>query len=444
MLLEAMLSAAFGGALYGSMQSKEKKNEKIKLEKDKIEQLENIKTWKKCLEFADVKGIRNKINDTFTLEDYKKTEYGFLAKTKAPLGCDWMALRSIESALETNFKGTVEITKEKYSDEIKVEVITKKPEFDFKPIQLTCNEWFGGFKANHTPFTISLFDNPHILYAGKTGSGKTFAMFISFTNMLYNYKNDFDVYITQLVNAETKIFSKCKPCKMTASNLEEALVVLEKIVEICNKREREISKYGYVSVRHFNEDNPNKKFKRIILLMDEFSFFKVEDGDSDEDKKLKNKCEICLKRIAKAGRSMNVTIIGALQKATVENINSSVRSQMCMVSLRQFSGQDSKITIGTTEASRLDDCEAIIKGSGIYEKVFIPIIKSKQPQIELQKYDKNIIVPRKGVIIEDVVKEKEEKLRETIFTSDKTEENNNVVDIKTTTKKKPRRNIKGA
>ena len=229
---------------------------------------------------------------------------------------------------------------------------------------------------------------------------------------------------------------------MTASTLEEALVVLEKIVEICDKREKEISKYGYVSVRHFNEDYPNKKFKRIILLMDEFSFFKIEDGDTDEDKKLKNKCEICFKRIAKAGRSMNITIIGALQKATVENINSSVRSQMCMISLRQFSGQDSKITIGTTEASRLDDCEAIIKGSNIYEKVFIPIIKSKQPQIELQKYDKNIIVPRKGVIIEDVVKEKEEKLKCLISTSDDTIENN-VVDIKTTAKKKPRRNIKG-
>lgn len=445
MILEAMLSAALGGALYGYIQSKDKKNEKIKLEKDKIEQLENMRIWKKCLELSDTKGIINKNNDTFTLECYQKTDYGFLAITKAPLGVDWLKLRSVEGELETSFKGTVEITKEKYSDEIKVEVITKKPEFDFKPIKLTCNEWFGGLKANGTPFNIDLNLNPHILYAGKTGSGKTFSMFISFTNMLYNYKNDFDVYITQLVNAETKIFSKCKPCKMTASNLEEALVVLEKIVEICDKREKEISKYGYVSVRHFNEDHPNKKYKRIFLLMDEFSFFKIEDGDSDEDKKLKNKCEICLKRIAKAGRSMNVTIIGALQKATVENINSSVRSQMCMISLRQFSGSDSKITIGTTEASRLDDCEAIIKGAGIYEKVFIPQIKSKQPQVELQKYDKNIIVPRKGVIIEDIVKEKEEKLVSTIKTPDKTEENNNVVDIKTTTKKKPRRrNIKGA
>ncbi|WP_394861091.1 hypothetical protein [Clostridium perfringens] len=435
MILEAILSAAFGGALYGYLQSRDKKNEKIKLEKDKIEQLENMKIWKKCLELSDVKGIVNKSGETFLIEDYKKTDYGFLAITKAPLGVDWLKLRSVEGELETSFKGTVEITKEKYSDEIKVEVITKKPEFDFKPIKLTCNEWFGGFKANGTPFSISLFENPHILYAGKTGSGKTFAMFISFTNKLYNYKNDFDVYITQLVNAETKIFSKCKPCKMTASNLEEALVVLEKIVEICDKREKEISKYGYVSVRHFNEDHPNKKFKRIILLMDEFSFFKVEDGDSDEDKKLKNKCEVCLKRIAKAGRSMNVTIIGALQKATVENINSSVRSQMCMISLRQFSGSDSKITIGTTEASRLDDCEAIIKGSSIYEKVFIPIIKSKQPQVELQKYDKDIIVPRKGVLIE---KEEPNDIKLISDTID-----NNVVDIKTT-KKKPKRNIKGA
>ena len=65
MLLEAMLSAAFGGALYGYMQSKEKKNEKIKLEKDKIEQLENIKTWKKCLEILLLWKTIRKLNMDF-------------------------------------------------------------------------------------------------------------------------------------------------------------------------------------------------------------------------------------------------------------------------------------------------------------------------------------------------------------------------------------------
>lgn len=434
MILEAMLSAALGGVVYGYMESIREKKEEIKLEKEKLEEIININTWKKCLELADTKGIKNKVGDTFLLEGYKKTDYGFTAITKAPLGCDWMALKSVESVLETSFKGTVEITKNKYTDEIKIEVITRKPEFEFKPVELSCNEWLGGFKANGTPYSVSLNENPHICYSGKTGSGKTFAEFISFTNLLYNYKNDFDVYITQLVNGETKIFSKCKPCKITASTLEEALVILEKINEIADKREKELSKYGYISVKHWNDDNPNRKYKRVFLLMDEFSFFRIEDGDADEEKKLKNKCESYLKRIAKAGRAMGISIIAGLQKATVENINSSIRSQMCIISLRQFSSQDSKVAIGTNEGVKLDDFEAIIKGSGIYEKVFIPVIKAKQPQLELVKYDKNIIVPRKGVVIKDEIQKEEEiKIKEA-----------NIVEIKDAIKKKPRRNIKGA
>lgn len=434
MILEAMLSAALGGVVYGYMESIREKKEEIKLEKEKLEEIININTWKKCLELADTKGIKNKVGDTFLLEGYKKTDYGFTAITKAPLGCDWMALKSVESVLETSFKGTVEITKNKYTDEIKIEVITIKPEFEFKPVELSCNEWLGGFKANGTHYSVSLNENPHICYSGKTGSGKTFAEFISFTNLLYNYKNDFDVYITQLVNGETKIFSKCKPCKITASTLDEALVVLEKINEIADKREKELSKYGYISVKHWNDDNPNRKYKRVFLLMDEFSFFRIEDGDEDEEKKLKNKCESYLKRIAKAGRAMGISIIAGLQKATVENINSSIRSQMCIISLRQFSSQDSKVAIGTSEGVNLDDFEAIIKGSGIYEKVFIPIIKAKQPQLELVKYDKNIIVPRKGVVIKDEIQKEEEiKSKEA-----------NIVEIKDAIKKKPRRNIKGA
>ena len=123
MILEIILSAAFGGGLYGYMQSKEKNNKNIKLEKDEIEKLKNINIWKKCLDLADSKGIKNKLGETFLLERYIKTEYGFVAKTKAPLGVDWMALKGVENALETAFKGTIEISKNKYDDYIDIEVI---------------------------------------------------------------------------------------------------------------------------------------------------------------------------------------------------------------------------------------------------------------------------------------------------------------------------------
>lgn len=437
MILEAMISAALGGAVYGYIESRREQKEEIELEKGKIEQLNNINTWKKCLELSDTKGIRNKIGETFLIEKYIKTDYGFLAKVKAPLGCDWMALKNVGSEIETAFKGTVEIKKDKYSDYIDIEVITKKPEFIFSPIKTNCNEWFGGLKANGEPYLISLDENPHVCYTGTTGTGKTFTEFVSVTNLLYNYKNDFEVYITQLINGETKIFSKCKPVKLFADTLEEALVILRQVAEKADARAKELNKYGYVSVKHWNDENPDKAFKRIILLMDEFSFFKVEEGDSEEVKKLKNECEIYLKRIAKTGRAMAISIVMVLQKSTVENVNSTIRSQMCVISLRQFSGQDSKVAIGTTEAARLNEFEAIIKGNGIYEKVFIPRIKSKQPQIHLAKYVPSIIVPRKISILE----EKKDIAKKTSIES---KNNNLVVDLKESAKKKIKRKVKGA
>ncbi|WP_415347733.1 hypothetical protein, partial [Clostridium perfringens] len=93
--------------------------------------------------------------------------------------------------------------------------------------------------------------------------------------------------------------------------------------------------------------------------------------------------------------------------------------------------------IGTSEGVKLDDFEAIIKGSGIYEKVFIPIIKAKQPQLELAKYVPSIIVPRKISILE-------EKKDITKKASVESKNNSLVVDLKESAKKKIKRKVKGA
>ena len=396
MLIEAMVSAALGGALYGYVETKRKKKERIKLDEEKREKIDNINKWKKCLKESNVKGIKNKSGETFELYKYKKTQFGFIATTKAPLGCDWINIKDIEGELETAFSGMVEINKSKYSDEIELTFVTKKPEFEFKPIKTkSCDELLIMHKANAKPVFLDLNENPHVVFSGKSGSGKTFVEFMSVTNMLHNYKNDFDMYICQIVNGETKIFSKCKPVKMVADTLEEALVMLNKLAEICDKREKEISKYGYISVKHWNKDNPRRKFKRIILLMDEFSFFKVEDGDNEEEKKLKLQCEKAFKRIGKAGRAMSVSLIAVTQKMSSENINTTLRSQTAVVSLVQHNTIDSNMAIGTSEAVGLEKFEAIIMGQGIYEKGFVSVLKSEQPQLELVKYVPEIIIPQK-------------------------------------------------
>lgn len=49
----------------------------------------------------------------------------------------------------------------------------------------------------------------------------------------------------------------------------------------------------------------------------------------------------------------------------------------------------------------MDKREAIIRGQGVYEKVFIPTIKAEQPQLELSKFVPQIMIPKKINIKED-------------------------------------------
>lgn len=402
MLVETIVSCAIGGAVYRYLENKRKMNEKAEVSPEEIEKNENMWKWIECLDNADIKGIKDKRGDTFRLFKYKKTDFGFTAKTKAPIGVNWQKLKDIESNLETAFNGMVEISKGRYDEEINITMVTKKPEFVFAPIKTkSCDELLIMHKADGKPVFIGLDENPHLIFTGKSGTGKTFVEFMSITNMIYNYKNDFDMYICQIVNGETKIFSKTKPVKMVADTLEEAVVVLNKLVKIAEEREKKISKYGYISVKHWNKDHPRKKFKRIILLMDEFSFFRVEDGDSEEEKKMKLECEKAFKRIAKAGRAMSISLIAVTQKMSTESINSTVRSQLAVVSLTQHNNIDSNMAVGTNEAVVLENREAIVNGQGIYEKGFISILKSEQPQLELQKYVPDIIIPQKVKIKED-------------------------------------------
>ncbi len=401
MLIEAMVSAALGGAVYGYMETKRKNKERIKLDEDKKEKIDNINRWKKCLRESNAKGIKNRSGETFEIYKYKKTQFGFTAITKAPLGVDWVNIKDIEGELETAFSGMIEISKNKYNDEIDLTFVTKKPEFEFKPIKTkSCDELLIMHKANARPVFLDLNENPHVIFTGKSGTGKTFVEFMSITNMIYNYKNDFDMYICQIINGETKIFSNCKPVKMISNTLEEASVMLNKLVEIANKREKEISKYGYISVKHWNKDNPRRKFKRIVLLMDEFSFFRQEDGDSEDEKKNKIECEKAFKRIAKAGRAMGISLIAVTQKMSSENINTTIRSQLAVVSLTQHNNIDSNMAVGSSDAVGLEKREAIIMGQGIYEKGFVSILKSEQPQLELVKYVPEIIIPQKANIKE--------------------------------------------
>ena len=377
--ITAMGCAIAGGIVVGMAKRSWDNRDIKKLKKD----------WKDTLLKCNVQGIRNKDKDgveyTFILIDVKRCENGFKAHSVVPRGLSFAALENAVKTLEDNLNAKISINKSWDCKFINIEIINNKPKYTFAPVKCGCNKLFLGYQLDGKPFLLDLDLNPSCGFTGQSGAGKTWVKYLAITNLLYNYKNDFDMYICQTINNDDMIFSECKPVKGTATNYQEAKKLLEKIEGIANSRSEKYKSHNLTEFSQWNTNMKNKD-KRIFILLDEFSFFTPEDGDTPEDKKLKDECGKVFKRLSKAGRGMGIHILPIVQKLTSENISTTIRSQLAILSLVQFSTSDSQVAIGTSDAKYLKNQEAIIKAKGIYEQLFEPYIPVKEMGITIQEY----------------------------------------------------------
>lgn len=411
MLVEGMILSAIAGAVIGVTETKikEKNSRKEAEENQKVVNIQ--RQWKNSLLGNPGRGLVNSKGNTFELHYVQLTKNGFKGRISIPDGLNFESLEGHINTLQDNFNGAIQVYKGKYDNYVEVIAVTNKPIYTFKVIKKPCNEWFVGYKLNGDAMFLNIDENPHLLISGITGMGKSVIKDMLITNIMANWKNDFDVYIVQIVNNDDFMFSKCKPVKMSGFDLESGLKVLQRLEKIANERADRYKKHGVVSFRDWNKFNTDNKDRRIILLSDEFSFFAIDDGEPEDIKKMKRASESILKRIFKAGRAMGINSIATLQKASSANINTTIRSQMTVLSLTQFSAMDSNLVIGTNEASRtkLERYEAIVSGAGVYEKLFLPRInelenKTMTEQQYFNQFIKEIIVPNNS-INKDIKKE---------------------------------------
>lgn len=373
MILEGVLIGAMSGAILSEVKTYiDNKNKKTLQEKElRIIALKN--KWRKILDECNVPGIKNKSGKTFELINVKETKYGYVCETKLPLGVDLDSLRKAIPTLESNFDSTISITKDKYINNIRIEIITTKPEYPFRTFKTEEDQVFLAYLPNGEPYFVDLNYDPHIVWTGKTRSGKSTAMYVSLVNHLVNCKN-IELYIAQVVNGETAIFKDCKQVKMVSTNYDETEVILNKLNSIADNRGKIISTSGSMNIGDYNKKHKNNQLKRLILVMEEFSFFVINPGESDELKKQKQRCEEIFLRIAKAGAYCGIHLFGVVQRMTHNSINPTIRGQVSVFTLKQKDDNDSKYAINTPDAANLDWREAIFSGGGDYKFLIAPTV----------------------------------------------------------------------
>lgn len=366
---------------------------RLTIEKRKKGKIKN--SWKELMQ-----ELKLSTKDSKAIPEVKEVEFienGYIVTVKIPTGLELKKIEDAKESIENKFEGLVSIYKERFSSLVQVKIITKDiGKFIYEPVKAESYEIYIGKTFDSNNYLIDINRFTHILVGGVNGTGKSFLISTILTNLIYNSSDEIELHLGQIIKGDLGVFKECNPVKFASENLKEISDDLDKIVKLIDLRSKHFSQFGIKNLNHYNKHFEGEKAKRIFYVIEELSFFMPSDSDYKDVKYLKGKCWDSILAIVKAGRSSGIHLIALIQRSTVSNLPSDVKSQMCRISFRQISAIDSKNIIECDDAINLDDRECLIYGTNK------PMDIVKTPFVDedfkvLNQYVKEIIIPNNSI-----------------------------------------------
>jgi DNA segregation ATPase FtsK/SpoIIIE, S-DNA-T family len=243
-------------------------------------------------------------------------------------------------------------------------------------------------------FTLGKGTAQHALVAGKTGSGKSTLLHALITNLALTYSPDeIELYLIDFKKGvEFKMYAALHlpHARVVAieSEREFGLSVLQRLDGILRERGDEYRRAGVNEVAGYRDAKPDVKFPRILLVVDEFQEFFVEDD------KLSQEAALLLDRLVRQGRAFGVHVL--LGSQTLGGAFSLARTTIDQMAVRialQCSEADAQLILSKdNSAARLlsrpgeaiyNDSNGTIEGNDPFQVVWLDEHRREQSIVAL-------------------------------------------------------------
>lgn len=195
---------------------------------------------------------------------------------------------------------------------------------------------------------------PHMLIAGTTGSGKTIFLQSMLVSLLYQYSAD-EMELLIIDPKQTDfIFFEGLPHLYGGKiviDAEEALEMLQRINTV-DKEERTAELRGCRSkdIDSYNQKNPDKKMKRLVVVIDEYSDLIQAAEMNGTRKDFEKNLLMLLQRV----RNLGIHLIIATQRPSAQILTGALKAVIPFrVSFRLPSHTDSQTILDMTGAENL-------------------------------------------------------------------------------------------
>jgi DNA segregation ATPase FtsK/SpoIIIE, S-DNA-T family len=223
----------------------------------------------------------------------------------------------------------------------------------------------------------------HVLVAGKTGSGKSTLWHTLIANLALIYKPDeIELYLIDFKKGvEFKLYAlhELPHARVIAieSEREFGLSVLQRLDAELRQRGDLFRAAGVYDIAGYRDNRPEERCPRIMLIVDEFQEFFIEDD------RLSQEAALLLDRLVRQGRAFGLHVL--LGSQTLGGAYSLARSTIDQMAVRialQCSEADAQLILNKdNSAARLlsrpgeaiyNDSNGSIEGNEIFQVVWLP------------------------------------------------------------------------
>lgn len=223
----------------------------------------------------------------------------------------------------------------------------------------------------------------HVLVAGKTGSGKSSFLHALITNMSLYYGPDqvefFLIDFKKGVEFKTYATHALPHARVIGieSDREFGVSVLERLDGILKERGELFRERGVQDLKSFRDQHPGETLPRILLVIDEFQEFFVDDDA------LSQSASLLLDRLVRQGRAFGIHVL--LGSQTLGGAYSLARSTLGQVAVRialQCSESDAHLILSEENtAARLltrpgeaiyNDANGLLEGNHPFQVAWLP------------------------------------------------------------------------
>jgi S-DNA-T family DNA segregation ATPase FtsK/SpoIIIE len=253
----------------------------------------------------------------------------------------------------------------------------------------------------------------HVLIAGKTGSGKSTLLHALITNVALRYSpKEVELYLIDFkkgVEFKTYASHALPHARVIAveSEREFGLSVLQRLDSELKTRGEKYRLAGAQDVASYRAARPDEDLPRMLLLVDEFQEFFVEDD------KLAQEASLLLDRLVRQGRAFGIHVhLGSQSLGGAYGLARTTLAQMAIRIALQCSESDSHLILSEdNSAARLlsrpgeaiyNDSNGMVEGNHVFQIVWLSDSRRERYLIDLKKMaeDRGLVPVGKQIVFE--------------------------------------------